>query len=93
MVLGNKMSENPFKISIDGKDFYAPNGKSLFSLLIENEIFELKKNAVSNQSRFGICGMGTCFECEIYIKNLGIRRACMVAIDADLEIQTGVNHE
>jgi hypothetical protein len=37
--------------------------------------------------------MGTCFECEIYIKNLGIRRACMVAIDADLEIQTGVNHE
>lgn len=88
-MLGNKMFENIFKVSIDKKDFYAPNGKSLFSLLIENGVFKLKKNAVSNQSRFGLCGMGACFECEIYIKNLGIRRACLVNIDTDLEIETG----
>lgn len=89
LILGNEMPEELFKVSVNGKTFDAISGSSLFSLLINNHIFNLKKNMVTNQNRFGICGMGTCFECEVFINDLGIQRACLVNIESDLEITSG----
>ncbi len=87
------MIEKVFTVLVNGKRIEAPRGKSLLSLLIENQIFELKKNMVSEKYRFGICGMGICFECEVYVENLGTRRACLININSDLEIKTGLIHE
>lgn len=87
------MSTSNYTVSIDGQKYEVPYGKSLLSLLIENNIFQLKKNLVTNELRFGICGMGTCFECEVHIEKLGIRRACLISIDSDLEVKTGATSE
>lgn len=87
------MSDSNFEVLINGQEFKAPKGKSLLSLLIENNFFQLKRNLVTNQPRFGMCGMGTCFECEVHIEKLGTRRACLINIDSNLEVQTGVPYE
>lgn len=81
------------RVKIDEIEVNAPKGVSLLSILIDQGIFQLKKNAVSGEYRFGICGMGTCFECEVVIKNKGIRRACMITVDSDIEVKTGGIYE
>lgn len=76
-------------ININNQQYIASSGQSLLSIMIENGILGLKKNAVSGDTRFGICGMGTCFECEVLIEDLGIRRSCLINVDTDLNVQTG----
>lgn len=83
------MSQDPVTITINGKSFAAYVGQSLLSVFIGNDIFALKQNAVSGQNRFGICGMGACFECEVIIENQGTRRACLVNVDGNMSIRTG----
>lgn len=78
------------RVAIDGKQYNVIEGQSLLSVLIEHGIFALKRNAVSGRGRFGTCGMGVCFECEILIHNVGVRRACLVTLDTDVSVQTGV---
>lgn len=85
--------EKTVRIKIDDLEVIVPKGVSLLSILIEHGIFELKKNAVSGEYRFGICGMGTCFECEVVINTKGIRRACLIAVDTEMEVKTGGTYE
>ena len=80
-------------VIIDGESYAAYKGQSLLSLLVEHDIFICKRNLVTGEGRFGICGMGTCFECEVRVEGHGIRRACMMSIEADLVIATGDLHE
>lgn len=85
--------EETVRLKIDDLELIVPKGVSLLSILIEHGIFQLKKNAVTGDYRFGICGMGTCFECEVVINTQGIRRACLIAVDADMEVKTGGIYE
>jgi predicted molibdopterin-dependent oxidoreductase YjgC len=83
------VAQEQITITINGQSYVAYKGQSLLSVLIENGIFSLKQNAVSGQNRFGICGMGTCFECEVQVMDQGIRRACLANLDAEMNVKTG----
>ncbi len=87
------MPNKTCSVAIDGKQYNVLKGRSLLSVLIENGILALKNNAVSGRDRFGTCGMGVCFECEIFIHKVGVRRACLVILDTDVIVQTGVFRE
>jgi hypothetical protein len=56
---------------------------------MNNNVVKLKKNAVLGDLRSGVCGMGVCFECEVFIEGLGIRRSCLINVETDLVVKVG----
>jgi hypothetical protein len=78
------------QIVINGDFFDVLESSSLMAVLVNNGIFNLKTNGVSGQKRFGICGMGTCFECEVTLKNVGVRRACLLKTEPGMVVETGM---
>ncbi len=86
MTLVNKTCQ----IVINGDFFDVLESSSLMAVLVNNGIFNLKTNGVSGQKRFGICGMGTCFECEVTLKNVGVRRACLLKTEPGMVVETGM---
>ena len=83
-----------FNVLINGNNYEVSQGESLISVFINHGIFQTKINPVSGQARFGTCGMGPCYECEVRVERLGIRRACMISVNSNLIVDTGdVNAE
>ena len=81
-----------YTVTVNGDELQAVHGQSLLALFVENEIFALKSNQVTGEQRFGFCGMGICFDCEVLIDDKQLRRACMINIEKNLKVTTGDNH-
>jgi len=84
------MSDKSYTVTINNQIFVVSPGQSLFSVMLENGILKLKKNAVLGDMRFGACGMGTCFECEVFIEDRGVRRSCLINVDTNLRVKVGI---
>jgi sarcosine oxidase subunit alpha len=75
-------------ITIDGAPSEVLEGVTVLAALFDHGASACR-TAVSGENRFGICGMGVCFECRVTIDGLGHQRACMVTCQDGMEILTG----
>ena len=46
------------------------------------------RRSVSGQWRAPLCGMGTCFECRVWIDGVAQQRACMVPVREGMQVRT-----
>ena len=71
---------------VDGQLVGATQGESLAVALLRAGHFPFRKSC-SGQARAPVCGMGTCYECQVSVNGLPVR-ACLEPVRASLEVRT-----
>jgi len=65
---------------VNGRKYEAYVGESLLGFFFENNILSTSINLVTEETRFAVCGMGICSECEMVDENGLILRICQTRI-------------
>jgi hypothetical protein len=86
----NKQRTDPGKVAIlvDDRMLQVDAGITVAAALV-NAGLGLRRS-VSGEVRGPLCGMGICYECRMTISGVAHRRACMVVVEPEMEIRTGV---
>jgi len=72
-------------ITVNGKLHTVAPGTSIAAALTQAGIF---RKSVGGQPRGPLCGMGVCFECRVRVGKERAVRACLVACQDGMEIET-----
>jgi D-hydroxyproline dehydrogenase subunit gamma len=73
-------------IRVDGRPVEATVGESLASALLQAGHLGFRTSC-TGQARAPLCGMGTCYECQVRVNGAWVR-ACLEPVRADLEVRT-----
>ncbi len=73
-------------IRVDGEAVEAHPGESLAVALLRAGVGRFRTSC-SGQGRAPLCGMGTCYECQVRIDGRWAR-ACLEPVRAGLEVRT-----
>ena len=80
----------PVTIRVNGEPIQAFPGETLLAALIAAGIRALRKSPVREEPRGGFCGMGVCRECQVTVNGTPNIRACMVKVEAGMEVELHV---
>ena len=80
-----KRSE-PITIFVNGRETLAYRGETVFAALQAAGYRILNRSKAIGEVRGGLCGMGVCYGCLVSINGLENQRACMVEVEANMEI-------
>ena len=75
----------PCTIQVDGQPVAAPPGASLAVVLFQAGLGF--RRSCSGQDREPLCGMGTCYECQVRVDGRRVR-ACLEPVRAGMEVST-----
>jgi D-hydroxyproline dehydrogenase subunit alpha len=75
-------------IHVDGEAVAAFEGESLAAALLSagRGVFHRSRRLGEPRSLF--CGIGNCFECEVWIEGAGTARACVTPVRAGFRVST-----
>lgn len=76
----------PITFLVNGKEFHAFEGETVFGALYAAGFNVMGQRSYDQQERCGFCGMGLCYECLVTIDGRKNQRACMVAVEPDMEV-------
>lgn len=68
----------------------ATAGQSLLSVLAEHGHRILNQHPVTGAPRASFCGMGICFECEVFVNGV-LRTSCTTLVEDGLEVVIPTN--
>ena len=77
---------DPCTLRVDGQPVAAVAGESLAVALLRAGHFRFRESC-SGQARAPVCGMGTCYECQVRVNGTWVR-ACLEPVRAGLEVRT-----
>ena len=80
----------PVTIRVNGDSIQAFAGETLLAALIAAGIRVLRRSPVRGEPRGGFCGMGVCRECLVTVNGKPNVRACMVKVEAGMEVELHV---
>jgi sarcosine oxidase subunit alpha len=75
-------------INVNGKKISAYEGETLLAVLIASGVRILKKSAILQEPRGGLCGMGVCYDCLVTVDGVPNIRSCMTYVKNGMEIKT-----
>lgn len=73
-------------IQVDGEAGPAEPGESLAVALLRAGCFRFRTSC-TGQGRAPLCGMGTCYECQVRVQGAWVR-ACLEPVRDGLEVRT-----
>ena len=73
-------------IQLDGQPVAAVLGESLAVVLLRAGHFRFRQSC-TGQTRAPLCGMGTCYECQVQVAGFWVR-ACLEPVREGLEVRT-----
>ena len=73
-------------ITVDGQSVVAIPGESLAVALLRSGRWRFRESC-SGQGRAPLCGMGTCYECQVRVDGAWIR-ACLEPVREGVEVRT-----
>ena len=79
----------PVTIRVNGGSIQAFSGETLLAALIAAGIRVLRRSP-QGEPRGGFCGMGVCRECLVTVNGTPDVRACMVTVEAGMEVELHV---
>ena len=71
---------------VNGKEFLAFEGETVFGALYAAGFKVMGQRGYDHGERCGFCGMGLCYECLVTINGRKNQRACMVAVEPNMEV-------
>jgi len=74
-------------LRIDDRQFRVPDGMTLTAALVQAGVRAVSVNPVSGTPRGPFCGMGICFECEVFVDGYLVR-ACLTPATDGMAIET-----
>jgi predicted molibdopterin-dependent oxidoreductase YjgC len=77
-------------ISVDGVPMEAFRGESVATVLLVNGRRALRATPGRGAPRSLFCAIGVCFECVVTVNGQPNTRSCMVPVEDDMVIETGV---
>ena len=80
------MLPDPCTIEVDGERLEVQAGFSLAAALANAGVFTLRRSA-SGTPRGALCGMGSCFECRVWVDGRSNVRACQVSCRPGMEVR------
>lgn len=76
------------EIIVDGGAVRVARGTTLAALLMTWGVTRFR-TSVGGDPRGPLCGMGTCHECRVTVDGNPHRRACLIACEAGMVVETG----
>ena len=73
-------------ILVDGEPLETRVGFSLAAALANAGRFGLRRS-LGGQLRGAVCGMGSCFECRVWVDGRGNQRACQLSCRPGMEVR------
>jgi sarcosine oxidase subunit alpha len=71
---------------VDGEPLAAPAGASLAAVLLQSGRLRFRTSC-TGQDRGPLCGMGTCYECQVRVDGRTVR-ACLEPVRDGMEVAT-----
>jgi predicted molibdopterin-dependent oxidoreductase YjgC len=84
--IGKRPDSARITILINGLEYPAYRGETVFAALSATGHRALRKSCVRKEPRGGFCGMGACYECLVSIDGRPNQRACMIQVEDRMEI-------
>jgi predicted molibdopterin-dependent oxidoreductase YjgC len=75
-------------ITVDGRAIAAERGTTLAAALMNANVRAFRVS-VRGEPRGALCGMGVCFECRVTVDGVPHQRACLLACEDGMTIDTG----
>jgi predicted molibdopterin-dependent oxidoreductase YjgC len=75
-------------ITVDGRPLDVPAGISLAAALLAGGVGATRSTPVSGAPRAPYCMMGVCFDCLVEVDGRPNRQACLVPVQAGMQVQT-----
>ena len=79
------MKADLFQITVDGASVVVPRGITVAAALMNADL--AIRTSVRNEPRAALCGMGICQECRVSIDGRPYQRACMIAVEAGMNVE------
>lgn len=76
------------EITVDGGAVSVERGTTLAALLMTWGVTRFR-TSIGGEPRGPLCGMGTCHECRVTVNGEPHRRACLIACDDRMVVETG----
>jgi predicted molibdopterin-dependent oxidoreductase YjgC len=80
----------PINIAVDGVSMQAFRGERVATVLLVNGCSALRVTPKGGERRSVFCAMGVCFECVVTVNGRPNIRSCMVPVEDEMVIETGV---
>jgi len=80
------MPERPCTLRVDGQPLEGPAGASLAVTLLQAGCTRFRSSC-TGQDRAPLCGMGTCYECQVRVDGRLVR-ACLEPVRDGMEVRT-----
>lgn len=81
-------SADAFQVAVDGEMIIAYPGESVAAVLMLAGRRTFTQSSRYNLSRTLFCGMGICHQCLVTVDGVRDMRACMTAVQPNMQIQT-----
>jgi sarcosine oxidase subunit alpha len=75
-------------ITVDGREVSAAPGTTIAAAMMNAGITTFR-TSVAGEPRGPVCGMGICFECRVTVNGAPHQRACLIACEAGMRVETG----
>lgn len=82
------MSADLVEFTVDGRVVRAERGVCLAAAMMNAGIVAFRVS-VGGEARGPLCGMGICFECRVTVSGVPHQRACLIACEPGLTVETG----
>lgn len=76
------------EITVDGGAVRVERGTTLAALLMTWGVTRFR-TSIGGEPRGPLCGMGTCHECRVTVNGQPHRRACLIACEDHMVVETG----
>jgi len=74
--------------TVDGEELTAPARQSIAAALLDTGRMVLRRGPAGGP-RGLYCGIGSCFECRVYVEGRGAVLSCVTPVEAGMRITTG----
>jgi predicted molibdopterin-dependent oxidoreductase YjgC len=76
------------EIVVNAKVLRVEPGVTVASALLNND-HHVFRRSTTGEVRAPVCGMGICYECRVTLNGVAHQRACMVAVEHGMRVDTG----
>jgi sarcosine oxidase subunit alpha len=77
------------RITVDGQAIEVERGATLAAAMMNAGVTAFRAS-VAGEPRGPLCGMGVCFECRVTVNGVPHQRACLLACEMGMVVETGV---
>ncbi len=74
------------RILVDGEELIVRKGLNIAAALLEANIRQFRKSAVTGEARAPYCMMGVCFDCLLTIDGIPNQQSCLVEVSEGMRV-------